>query len=184
MQDLWLLKRHTSSDPRDGLPNLIEAQASTIQKWHALDGSMCYLYASGNTRPSHSVAGSEADWLRLRCVQELPGASFGHVVTKHYVVETDVLPEFEEDLNAWYAQEHLPGLASVPGTVRATRYVDATGSPKFYACYDLVSADTLGSPAWLAVRATPWSSRVRPAFRNTRRTMFGKTPPDRSDPFL
>ena len=30
----------------------------------------------------------------------------------------------------------------------------------------------VGSPEWLAVRATDWSSRVRPAFRNTRRTMF------------
>ena len=44
----------------------------------------------------------------------------------HYVVETDVLPGHEDDLNAWYAQEHLPGLAAVPGTVRAARYVDAS----------------------------------------------------------
>ena len=82
-----------------------------------------------------------------------------------------MLPEFEDELNAWYAQEHLPGLAAVPGTIRAARYIDATGSPRYYACYDLAGVHPLASAEWLAVRATPWSARVRPAFRNTRRTM-------------
>ena len=45
------------------------------------------------------------------------------------------------------------------------------GHPTYIACYDLVSADVLGCEAWLAVRGTEWSSRVRPLFRNTRRTM-------------
>jgi len=30
----------------------------------------------------------------------------------------------------------------------------------------------VGSTAWLAVRATPWSDRVRLRFVNTKRTMF------------
>jgi hypothetical protein len=30
--------------------------------------------------------------------------------------------------------------------------------------------------AWTAVTATPWSSRVRPNFRNTRRTIFARLP--------
>ncbi|MEJ8851529.1 hypothetical protein [Variovorax rhizosphaerae] len=176
MQDLWLLKHHETAEALGGVADPIQSQASAVRAWRALDGAMRYLYASGSMLPSGAIAGFQEDWLRLSCVQELAGASAGHIAMNHYVVETDVLPEFEEDLNAWYAQEHLPGLASVPGTVRAARYVDATGSPKYYACYDLVSADILGSPAWLAVRATPWSSRVRPAFRNTRRTMFDKAP--------
>lgn len=57
-------------------------------------------------------------------------------------------------------------MAGVPGTVRAGR------SPRHHACYGLRTQETLGSPPWLAVRATDWSSRVRPAFRNTKRTMF------------
>jgi hypothetical protein len=40
------------------------------------------------------------------------------------------------------------------------------------ACYDLVSPDTLGCPPWLAIRYTGWSDKVRPNFRNTKRTMF------------
>ena len=176
MQDLWLLKHHPTAEALGGDADAIQSLASAVQAWRALDGAMCYLYASGSMPPLRAPAERQSEWLRLSCVQELAGASEGHTAVNHYVVETDVLSEFEEDLNAWYAQEHLPGLASVPGTVRAARYVDTAGSPKYYACYDLVSADVLGSPAWLAVRGTPWSSRVRPAFRNTRRTMFDKAP--------
>jgi hypothetical protein len=36
----------------------------------------------------------------------------------------DVLPGSEADFDPWYEQEHLPGLASVPGTVRATPWSD------------------------------------------------------------
>lgn len=103
---------------------------------------------------------------------ELAGASAGQDAPWHYIVETDVLPEAEADLNAWYDQEHLPGLASVPGTVRAKRFECRDESPRYLACYDLHTRETFGSPPWLAVRASDWSSRVRPSFRNTRRTMF------------
>ena len=40
-----------------------------------------------------------------------------------YTVETDVIPGAAEDFHAWYEQEHLPGLARVPGCVRARRLV-------------------------------------------------------------
>jgi hypothetical protein len=105
-------------------------------------------------------------------VQALPGASAGAPAPFHYVVETDVLPGFDDDLNAWYQQEHLPGLAAVPGTVCAARYLNPAGWPRYRACYDLATLDAFNSPPWLAVRATAWSSRVRPAFCNTQRTMF------------
>lgn len=110
----------------------------------------------------------------LRNVQDIPGSSHGKAAAWHYIVETDVLPEAEADLNAWYDNEHLPGLAAVPGTVRAQRFVNDAGSPSYHACYDLQTIETFESPPWMAVRATDWSSRVRPHFRNTRRAMFRK----------
>lgn len=105
-------------------------------------------------------------------MQECPGASAGTTAPFHYIVATDVRPEVEDDFNAWYAREHLPGLAGVPGTARAQRLRNDDDAPRYHACYDLVTAETLGSPAWLAVRGTPWSSRVRPSFRNTIRLMM------------
>lgn len=172
MQDLWLLKSDTSMVEQPLAP--VRTLPPGVQPWQAMNGTLVYFYAAGNTPPVLTPPGVAGQWKRLACLQEVQGASAGQVASHHYVVETDVLPEFEDDLNAWYAQEHLPGLAAVPGTIRAARYIDATGSPRYYACYDLAGAETLGSPQWLAVRATPWSSRVRPAFRNTGRTMFGR----------
>ncbi|AGU53594.1 hypothetical protein VAPA_2c10380 [Variovorax paradoxus B4] len=170
MQDLWLLKHDASA--ADLLAGPSRARLDEARSWQAVDGQLIYSYLPGTLPPTPPADGVAGEWRRLACLQEVRGASASQVASHHYVVETDVLPEFEDELNAWYAQEHLPGLAAVPGTVRAARYVDAAGSPRYYACYDLAGAETLGSPEWLAVRATPWSARVRPAFRNTRRTMF------------
>jgi hypothetical protein len=111
--------------------------------------------------------------VELTMLKDIPGASAAQSAHWHYIVETDVLPEALNDLNAWYDEEHLPGLAAVPGTVHAWRYERPGGqSPRYIACYDLVTAETFGSPPWLAVRASAWSDRVRPTFRNTRRAMF------------
>lgn len=110
--------------------------------------------------------------LRLARLQDIAGASHGARAAFHYVVETDVTPEADRDLNAWYNEEHLPGLAAVPGTIRAQRLMSLDRSPRYHSCYELLSKETLGSPPWLAVRQTAWSDRVRPNFRNTKRTMF------------
>lgn len=118
-------------------------------------------------------AASEVDVSRLQLMQDLPGFSEAEVPSHHYVVETDPEDGWEEDILRWYLEEHLPGLASVPGTVRARRYVNHDAGPSSHACYGLVGAETLGSPPWLDVRGTEWSSRVRPHFTNTRRTMMG-----------
>lgn len=172
MEDLWLLKHDASAAPGE-IPRTVRAVAG-MQSWRAVEGPWTYIYVPGDLAFPEDATSAGMSWHRLQCLQALDGASFGQPAPYHYVVETDVLAGHEDDLNAWYAQEHLPGLASVAGTVRAARYLDAAGSPRYYACYDLASPEALGSAAWLAVRGTAWSARVRPAFRNTRRTMFRK----------
>ena len=89
------------------------------------------------------------------------------------------------ELSSWYDTEHMPGLATVPGCVGASRFLNHDQGPQSLACYDLVTQETLGSTAWLAVRETEWSSRMRPHFTNTIRTMFdlladAKSQPQRS----
>jgi hypothetical protein len=111
---------------------------------------------------------------RLERCQELAGASAGIEAPNHYVVETDVAPEWWEELVRWYDTEHMPGLAAVPGCVRAQRHVNHDGGPRSFASYDLMTPHVLQSSPWLAVRHTPWSDRVRPQFRATQRTMFGQ----------
>jgi hypothetical protein len=60
----------------------------------------------------------------------------------------------------------------VAGTVRAQRFFNLSASPWSYACYDLTELGIHDSPPWFKVRSSLWSSRVRPYFRNTKRTMF------------
>jgi hypothetical protein len=111
--------------------------------------------------------------VQLELLLRVDGASSGSVAPWHYIVATDVLPEHEADFNAWYDQEHLPGLAAVRGVVQATRYRIAEGDgPRYHASYDIADRSAFNGPAWLAVRGTDWSSRVRPAFRNTSRMMY------------
>ena len=112
---------------------------------------------------------------RLERVFALAGASAGEAAPFHYVVETDPAEGWADELSRWYDIEHMPGLAAVPGCVRAQRFHNADGAPRSLAAYDLVNPSVLESAAWLAVRHTAWSDHVRPQFRNTRRTMF-RTP--------
>ena len=109
---------------------------------------------------------------RLERVFTSTVTSAGSMSDFRYIVETDAADGWEEEMFRWYDIEHMPRLASVPGCVRAQRFLNRDRGPRSHACYDLTDPDVLESAAWLAVRRTAWSDRVRPQFRNTRRTMF------------
>lgn len=111
----------------------------------------------------------EIEVSRLAAMRIHPGASPDATPHFHYVVRTDVERGGEEELERWYDEEHMPALAAVPGVVLAQRLVSRDAPPRYYARYDLISPDVLRTPAWLAVRGTDWSGRVRPMFRHTRR---------------
>lgn len=116
--------------------------------------------------------GSDARVSRLEREFDVAGASSQAQAFFHYVVEMDPENGWRDELLRWYDTEHMPGLAGVAGCVRATRLLNHDHGPLSLACYDLTSVETLGSPPWLAVRASAWSDRVRPHFTNTLRTMF------------
>lgn len=173
-ESVWLLRFHCAADDA-AMADDLHALAPSLVLCRAVEGWEVYAYVDSEP-DAHALLGhpltAGGTVSHLRRTLTLQGASAGQASLWRYVVETDVLEEAEVDLNAWYDQEHLPGLAAVPGTVRAQRLLDEHGHPRYHACYDLATRETFGSPAWLAVRATAWSSRVRPSFRNTKRTMF------------
>ena len=138
--------------------------------WTAEDGSQACAYVQ--KAPGWPVP-PETSWVRLEQTLDLAGEAHHREARWHYIVATDVLPDEEKNFNAWYDTEHLPGLAAVAGVVRARRYRVVEGAgPRYLATYDLAQRDAFNSPAWLAVRSTPWSAKVRPSFLNTRRTMY------------
>lgn len=169
---------------RDAVLGLLEAaaipDAGGLHVCHGVDSVETYAYvawpADGEGADAFAASlgarypGSRA--VVMEVIQAVEGASAGDAAHWHYVVETDVAADGEDDFNAWYREEHLPGLAAVPGTVRTLRLSSPTAAPRYHALYLLETRATFGLPPWLAIRATPWSSRVRPNFRNTKRTMF------------
>jgi hypothetical protein len=108
---------------------------------------------------------------RLEPVQDLAGRPLGRAAWR-YVVETDAAEGWQDELERWYAEEHLGMLAAVPGCLRARRFHNLDAGPRSHACYELTSPQVLKTKEWLAVRDTPWSGRIRPQFRNTLRTIF------------
>jgi hypothetical protein len=89
-----------------------------------------------------------------------PAASGQLIGTAIMQVTADVDPEFEDDANAWYDEEHLPDVASAPGVLSARRFIDrdapaspgarqAEGRPRFLAVYELEDPAVLDDPGFL-----------------------------------
>jgi hypothetical protein len=86
----------------------------------------------------------------------------------------DPEPEREEDLNRWYAEEHLPDRLAMPGWLRGRRYVSLEGAHKYVALYDLEDLSALVSPKYREAQAnsTPWTRRVVDNLRGFTRTEY------------
>ena len=152
-------------------PVLPASLAGRLAAWRALDDSAWRVYAHGEPPP---VAGLQ--WRALTLLLDVPGAAPTGIASHHFVVETGVADQNLEEFTAWYNTEHAPGLARVPGTIRARRFA-LPGSPtRFLACYDLRELAAFERPEWLAVRGSPWSDRVRPMFQGPIRTMHQAIP--------
>ncbi|HYF21393.1 MAG TPA: hypothetical protein VEA40_26255 [Ramlibacter sp.] len=112
------------------------------------------------------------DVSRLVTLQDRAGRSQGEAPRAHYVVEADFEAGWEDEVSRWYEQEHLPGLAAVPGCVRALRFRNLDTGPASLACYDLTSECVPDTQPWLAVRGTAWSDVARPHMVNLRRNVL------------
>ena len=121
---------------------------------------------------SFAPALTELSLSRMQIMLDVQGHSSGVKPHFHYIVETDPEAGWFDEIAHWYDTEHMIGLARVEGCIQARRMLNHDQGPISLACYDLVTEETLGSEPWLAVRWTDWSSKVRPHFTNTKRTMF------------
>ena len=94
------------------------------------------------------------------------GAAILHVMM-------DVDPAWDDELNAWYADEHLPRLLEVPGMLAARRFVDAhwpieegalaDGRHQYRATYELVDAEVVTTPEYArAAELTPRTEALAP----------------------
>jgi len=88
----------------------------------------------------------------------------------------NVAADAEDEFNAWYDEEHLPALGTVPGCLAARRY-RSTGegsTHKYLAVYHLEAPKVCSSEAWIEAADTPWSARIRPHFQDRLRLVTAK----------
>ena len=83
----------------------------------------------------------------------------------------------EDDLDAWYTEEHIPMLLEVPGwrRIRRFRLVRAmdTPGPDFLSVHELAEPEVLEEPGYRAAISTPWRDRVVAAALRRERRVFG-----------
>jgi len=89
-------------------------------------------------------------------------------------VSLSVPPSAEADLGAWYADEHIPALLTVPGWRRIRRYrLHEGGAPTYLTLSEVESAAVFEEPAFHATMATPWRSRIAESVTQRERRLFG-----------
>ena len=88
--------------------------------------------------------------------------------------------EMEDDMAAWYEQEHIPMLLEVPGWRRIRRYRLAGGSggpgwsaPDWLSLHELAGPEVLEEPAYRAAVSTPWRDRIVASAVRRERRVFG-----------
>jgi len=98
---------------------------------------------------------------RWACKQILPGDALPSPAARAlFLACGDVPVEHEAEFNNWYDTEHIPLLAAIPGVLRARRFFDPAGKPRYVALYELADADVAGSAPWNAALETPWARHI------------------------
>ena len=175
--------------PADALAKMAAAfGAVRARTCEALDGSETCIYLDLDPAPAQpgfaaAVAGKAKELLpanvqaiAMTRVAELAGVSAGQAAPFFYTVEITASAEHMPAVSGWYDGEHMPDLASVPGTARARRFISHGAEPTSYACYDITTSIIRETPEWKSKLGTEWSNCVRPHFLNLQRNMFHARP--------
>lgn len=75
------------------------------------------------------------------------------------------------DHDDWHSNEHFRERLSVPGFLRATRWVATRAEPRYLVTYEVTGVDVATSRGYLERldNPTPWTSRMMPRFRGMTR---------------
>ena len=101
-------------------------------------------------------------------------------VVLHVTMEME--PDWEEEINRWYDEEHLPEIMAVPGFVSARRFLRVGGPPvakpsKYLCIYEIANGNVVLDRAYLqfhtgwkgaAALGTTWTKRVSKHYRSHR----------------
>jgi hypothetical protein len=84
-------------------------------------------------------------------------------------VTSEMRPEWED----WHTHEHMPERLAIPGLLRGSRWIAASGAPSYFVLYELDRVETLTGAAYLARLndPTPWSRQTMPHHCNMVRSL-------------
>jgi len=78
----------------------------------------------------------------------------------------DIPAMAEEEFNDWYNWAYIPTYLTVPGVIRARRFVAVDAQPRYLTVYEFERPDVPESEAWSRAReSNPWTRRIRPHMR-------------------
>jgi hypothetical protein len=105
------------------------------------------------------------------------GSPVGRPAPVILAVALSVPAAAEDDLAAWYTEEHIPMLLRVPGWRRIRRFrlvrsLDVPG-PDFLSVHELAGPEVLEDPGYRAAVSTPWRDRVVASALRRERRVFG-----------
>jgi len=90
----------------------------------------------------------------------------------------DVEPEWEEEFNRWYDEEHFPDRVNCPGFLSGRRFVAVDGSPKYLAVYELESPEVMQSEAYKKIsQQSPWTKRIHEHLTRVKRNVYVEITP-------
>ena len=89
------------------------------------------------------------------------------------LVMMDIDPEYEEEFNRWYNEEHFPERVSCPGFLNGRRFLAVEGGPKYLAIYDLEGPEVLKSAAYKKIEGpSEWRRKLGPHIKNRVRNIY------------
>jgi len=139
-----------------------------------LKGAAYTAIAGANLSPwSKHVTGQVRRICRVEGEQTLPGRQAAPDNAGGLLMNAmNVAPEAEAEFNAWYNEEHIPGLLQVKGCIAARRFVATESVLKYVALYHLTAPEVQVSAAWKQAVDTPWTKKMRPFFRDGLRVVL------------
>jgi hypothetical protein len=129
----------------------------------------------GRTAWSKRIARKTELFCRLTAEQIVPGNEAAPLDAGGLLMfATNIASEAENEFNAWYDEEHVPALKSVPGVLSARRFRTDEGAPQYVALYHLSAPEIATSKAWQAAVDTPWTAKMRPHLEKIQRLILRK----------
>ncbi|HLB14811.1 MAG TPA: hypothetical protein VJM14_07770 [Burkholderiales bacterium] len=85
----------------------------------------------------------------------------------------DIAPEMRPEWEDWHTHEHMPERLGIPGFLRGSRWIAASGEPSYFVLYETARLSTIMSGPYLERLndPSPWSRKMMPHHRNMVRSL-------------